>query len=241
LSDLPFQYIRDDSLSAPLNWTFAPERPAEQLTHIFYNVETRMQRDLPELTPGRPIKGDYRLVSFKGDLSQSLYIDYQPPACLKVFDPIRDQHLPEKPKNYRRLLAFSDPMLILTEIGQSSLPPGYLGPEPDPDWCYYYQKAELARQTGDWAQVAAFADEALTDEDSLNRRQMPEILPYIEGYARRDQWEKAIHLTQLAFEKWDGMHTTLCDLWQQISQTTQANERSQVAIELINHDLKCSP
>lgn len=27
------------------------------------------------------------------------------------------------------------------------------GPEPAHDWCYYYQKGDLARQTQDWEQV----------------------------------------------------------------------------------------
>jgi hypothetical protein len=40
------------------------------------------------------------------------------------------------------------------------LPENLFGPEPGHGWCYYYQRADLARQTGDWAEVARLGSEA---------------------------------------------------------------------------------
>ena len=41
-----------------------------------------------------------------------------------------------------------------------SPPPMLFGPEPPHTWCYYFQKADLARQRGDWDEVARLGDEA---------------------------------------------------------------------------------
>ena len=48
------------------------------------------------------------------------------------------------------------------EAGDSQPTPPYFvfGPEPDHGWCYYYQKASLARQYSDWQTVLALGDEA---------------------------------------------------------------------------------
>jgi hypothetical protein len=55
------------------------------------------------------------------------------------------------------------------------------GPEPAHEWCWYYQQASLARQTGDWETVAALGDEALNlgfyPADSV------EWMPFMQAYA----------------------------------------------------------
>ncbi len=43
----------------------------------------------------------------------------------------------------------------------SPTPPAKLfGPEPPREWCYYYERADLARQLGDWAEVTRLGAEA---------------------------------------------------------------------------------
>lgn len=55
------------------------------------------------------------------------------------------------------------------------------GPEPEHGWCWYYQQASLARQTGDWERVATLGDEALSlgfyPADSV------EWTPFMQAYA----------------------------------------------------------
>jgi hypothetical protein len=41
-----------------------------------------------------------------------------------------------------------------------TLPKDFFGPEPVHGWCYYYEKAELASQMGDWASVITLGEEA---------------------------------------------------------------------------------
>jgi len=55
------------------------------------------------------------------------------------------------------------------------------GPEPAHGWCYYYQKADLARQRGDWQAVLKIgkqvADQNLVPQDLI------EWIPFLQAYA----------------------------------------------------------
>ncbi len=55
------------------------------------------------------------------------------------------------------------------------------GPEPAHEWCWYYQQASLARQRGDWAQVASLGDEAL--ELGFYPTDSVEWMPFMQAYA----------------------------------------------------------
>ncbi len=53
------------------------------------------------------------------------------------------------------------------------------GPEPTRGWCYYYQKASLARQTGNWKEIGRLYDE--TTKQNLKAADEAEVIPFIEG------------------------------------------------------------
>ena len=67
--------------------------------------------------------------------------------------------------------------------GQNSPKPAQFifGPEPAHRWCFYFEKAELALQTGDWPKVSELGNEAaragLHPEDSV------EWIPFLQAYA----------------------------------------------------------
>ncbi|MBU0511164.1 MAG: hypothetical protein KKD28_04495 [Chloroflexi bacterium] len=62
------------------------------------------------------------------------------------------------------------------------------GPEPSHRWCFYYQKASLARQQGDWDHVIMLQETALKEGyypgDSI------EWMPLLEAYTRQGETEK---------------------------------------------------
>lgn len=55
------------------------------------------------------------------------------------------------------------------------------GSEPEHKWCYYYEKAELALQMGNWDEAAALGEEAIRLE--LHPHDRSEWLPFLYGYA----------------------------------------------------------
>ncbi len=67
------------------------------------------------------------------------------------------------------------------------------GPEPVHDWCYYYQKASLARQAGDWKAIGALYDQAQALD--LEAGDQSELVPFIEGLVNlgRDADAKALY------------------------------------------------
>lgn len=70
---------------------------------------------------------------------------------------------------------------IVTDAAFHELPAHAFGPELPREWCYYYQKADLARQQGDWEEVARLGDEAqgltFTPNDQI------EWMPFLQAYA----------------------------------------------------------
>jgi hypothetical protein len=67
------------------------------------------------------------------------------------------------------------------------------GPEPEHGWCYYYQKADLARQRGDWAEVIRLGDQA--SAQGLAPGDRIEWMPFLQAYAQVGDIDR---LTELA-------------------------------------------
>jgi len=65
------------------------------------------------------------------------------------------------------------------------IPPAIIfGSEPAHGWCYYYQKADLARQLGNWDEVARLGDEA--ENLNLHPNDQIEWMPFVQAYAALD-------------------------------------------------------
>ena len=74
------------------------------------------------------------------------------------------------------------------------LPPEYIfGREPEHSWCYYFQKADLASQLGNWDDAVALGEEAIRLE--LSPEDRSEWLPFLKAYAITGN---AGRLTQMA-------------------------------------------
>ncbi len=112
-SELPFPYDWDNSLIAPLNWTYAPQLQGRELPYLIYNAESRLSSGLPDLQKDTQITEELRITPFKGSIAQTVLFFYRPPgSCLKVIDPLNDQNLPDKPRYFKDIYTFSDPGLI---------------------------------------------------------------------------------------------------------------------------------
>ena len=83
------------------------------------------------------------------------------------------------------------------------------------NWCYYYEKADLARQAGDWNQVAHLGDEAFAA--SYRPDDLSEYLPFIEAYARLNRWNDAKQLTLSTADTMPILEPALCGLWQRVN------------------------
>lgn len=248
-ANMPFKYDTDNSLTAPLNWLYAPDfrGGAQEMPYLMVDIDVRLGNGLEGLQPAQDIHQPYRATSFSGSTSQVIVYAYAPPGCLKILDPAVDSRLPVKSKWVAQALLLSNPEgLIADKEYSSAQPPQHIfGSPPAPDWCYYFEKADLARQIKDWEQVTSLGDQALklaraaSVDKSTGLKEPSELLPFIEGYAHTGQWEKAVELTQQASNLSEKLQPALCDAWDRIRTDTLPNDEKQQALALMTTSLGC--
>lgn len=235
-------YYTDNSLTAPLNWVYAPENTSENMSLLMLYPEQRVGGDtLPGLSEDIPIYVDYLAATFTGNTSKAIALYYEPPACLRVLYPGLDTESPLLPVIMRQAAALSHPELILTSPTgnvEHKLPVFY-NDEPSHGWCYYFQKADLARQQGDWEQVVALGEQAFALGDYPN--DPLERVPFIEGYAHTGNWERAYEETQEAYSVSPLLSAPLCQLWQRIAADMPNDVEQEATVAIVTTELNCIP
>lgn len=240
-SELPFTFYSDNSLSAPLNWMYAPQNRSQDMQYLLYDVEARLGIDLPAIEAGQEIRTRYRATLFRGSTSQAIVVFYDPPRCLKVIDPLVDRFLPVKPLYIREMSPLSQPSLILPHAEAPAEPPQHiLGSEPPRSWCYYFEKAELYGQTGEWEAAAQAAAQALKINKHFTEKNVSELFPFIEAFAHTGRWQEAVELSLRAYQIWDKTQYPLCDYWARIAENTNASLDQRTAIQKIKESLQCN-
>jgi hypothetical protein len=213
---MPFRYYEDDSLTAPLNWTYDPNGEGEQMGYILYDLQVR-SRSLQSLRPGLPAKHNFRAATFSGSTSQILLFAYSPPGCVQVLDPRYDAELYDLPPRMVRNITASNPRALIVETETPAAPPVEIfGGEPRHRWCYYYEKASLARQQEDWDTIRDLARDAR--EAGFRPEDPVEYLPFIEGYARLRMTDDALEMTLEAEKESPAIRPALCAVWRRAYQ-----------------------
>ena len=225
-------YYADNSISAPLNWIYAPDNPSDQIRYALFYPTNRLERSLPKLEPNIPIQYDYIAGRFTGNTSQVVAFYYDPPACLRLLEPDLDSsnRFISEESHMRQASALSNPEQILSSA--NAVMPDIYGPEPVHGWCYYFQKADLARQLGDWEEVAALGDRAFELDDHPNNP--VERFVFIEGYAHAGKWDRAVRLSRESYQvSKEYVGPLLCGLWERLEiETDESPEKSAVLSEI---------
>lgn len=240
-NDLPMKFYSDNSLIAPLNWIYAAENRSQEMSYLLLYPALRQGRpELPALQPGLTIDLDYLAAQFHGSTDQTVVIYFQPPACLRVLDGEIEADNLFVPVDIRKVAArLGSSKWILARPEISTVLPGNLfDPEPAHGWCYYFEKADLARQEGDWQQIAELGDRAFSLGDYPN--DPAERLPFIEGYAHVGKWARAAELSRLSAEISPAMHPVLCRLWQRIARQTPASAEKDQILHSMLSELSCA-
>ena len=233
-------FYADNSLSAPLNWIYDPHSSADEIGYVLFYPTNRLDESLPSLQKNIAIQYDYIAGQFNGNTSQAVAFYYDPPACLRLLEPDLDANnryiLAES--LMREAAALSEREQILDESGVS-LPQVY-GPEPEHGWCYYFEKADLARQFGRWDEVISLGDKALKLEDHPNNP--VERFVFIEGYAHTADWDHALKLSKESYKvSKDYVGPLLCPLWERIETETADGTKKTEAISEAKKLFACNP
>jgi len=238
--ELPFEYYSDNSLTAPLNWIYDPHNTSNHLSYLMFDLEARLGNALTNFEADLPINHPYRAMSFSGNMSQLLVFYFEPPRCVTIIDPGRGTLLPDSPHFIPEALALSNPGLIITGADPPAAPPPHIfGPEPEHEWCYYFQKAELARQRGDWNEVTKLGDQAFSYLNDLSHKNAVELIPFIEGYAHVGRWQETIQLFTAASQLSAETIPLLCTTWDRIEKSISTAALDMAASDQISDILQC--
>ncbi len=219
-----YRFLEEYEVWGPLNIIYNPGEPLGLSGQVpFDGIEA-------DLATGRKENRKMRSISVPRDYSMPLLIT-KPTlnSCLHVVNGQRLEPSPEEDPRVSAIAPYSRIELILPNAIPVQPPAAVFGREPKHDWCYYYQKIDLARQTEDWAAAVKLADEALRLGYSAADRS--EWLPLVEAYVNVGELEKARELAQkIRSDK--GSRTALCD---QLKRTSAwpASTDSAVLIELV--------
>jgi hypothetical protein len=239
-----------NAITAQLNWTYQSDIVNREVDYQFIILDSGQSPLIKSLEKNIPITVDFRTFVFKGNTSKSIYLVPPSPGCLRIldqeinppetviwkfdlvpYDPIRKSILASS--------ALTDLNLILNEgMGENHPPYQILGSENPHTWCYYFEKAELARQFGEYGRVLSLLSEATAQ--GYFPKGSTEWYPFIDAYARTGDWQNAKRVTTEIANNGDVALTLgLCHLWEKLSMDFTDPGAAQMSAEMVNNALQC--
>lgn len=226
--------------SAAINTLYAHHlRAPEALPYWFFSIERSFGDDLSALVDGVPIGDALRTLRFSGHSQQALVVWHNPDLspCLRMLMPT-DVFRHVLDHGARQVLPIARPERIQPNPATPVHPEAAIfGPEPLHDWCYYYQRAALAQQQGDWATIVRLAQEA--HAQGLSPYQPFEMQPFIMGYAHQGDWERAAEITLALLPQHTNNAHAACTLWAQLLQETPPSAERDAAYHRVRQAAGC--
>ena len=206
--DNPLTYESDNSLTGLVNLAWKPDQDADRLPYSL-DLFTSRFGTIENYVDTGVVYQDFRGTLFAAPVEQVVVFHYAPPACLRIIDPDQHKKLNIFPGSYKNFIALSDPKGRIIPDGESQT---FLFDEvfKEPiqqDWCYYFQKADLARQTEDWEAIAEIGDDVLP---KMKAREASEYFVFTEAYINLDRWDDAFVMFKRIHEEGKNLDPILC-------------------------------
>ncbi len=228
--ELPSPFISHDTdATYVLNVLYHYQTEDGSLPYWFITPEDELY-----FQPMREFEKKKRNLQFSGNTSDAIAILHQTEdSCLRVLDStyLFDPMLHE---GHEKLIPISDLSRIIPD--PEPVPPDMdiFGPEPAHNWCYFFQKADLARQIEDWNKVIALYEQAQGLDFTPGYG--AEYIPFIEAYAQTGDWQKAYDLT-IAAQKLTPQHKRImCATWVRLGKLPSADMK---VVEQIDQEFSC--
>jgi len=109
-------------------------------------------------------------------------------TCVHVIDGQQPEFSSRDNASIRAIGLYSSLEHILTDEPGVTPPAIVFGPESEHGWCYFYQRASLARQRQDWDKVRLLGEEVLTKD--LAPGDPIEWMPFLQAYAELGDIER---------------------------------------------------
>jgi hypothetical protein len=194
--------------------------------------------NVDELLEGAPLEYSKLTMKFSGNSSRMLLLSFNPEMkrCLWVMQP-QDTNLRLVSDDMRQLAAGSDISLIMQTDLEPTLPESIYGKQNSQTWCYYFEKADLARQYAQWDEVARLWEESRSMGEQADNGF--ELIPFIEGYGHLEDWDQVKGLTRSAKKITAGLEPSLCTALDRLMANAPASRERDDTITILKDDLKC--
>ncbi len=236
--EMPFALVGDYAIGFALNALYGGELESYQPDYWFVDGGRYLGTEIiKDYQPDIPIEYELWNIKFSGTTSQTVPVTFNNArGCLRVLDPIYHDVLPMSPGDSDLMDLVHTPAAILPEAAHP-VPEDIFGPEPPHEWCYYYEKADLARTLLDWPRVTALAEEAAAG--GFAPENGAELLPFIQAYAMQGQWEAALEASRRATQLTENMNRPVCNLWNRLAAESPVVEGRQSAVDAARAEFKC--
>jgi hypothetical protein len=180
-SEPGLNYYSDNSLTSPINLQYSDSLSDQELSHFVYNTTARTEEWFEDDLFDVEYRKRYRSFIFYGNTGSAIAYRFEPPSCLQILDRKFANSIttPNMTDRQVKEVRFTDLDLILQEPVHAPFSPLFSAAETG-SWCYYFEKADLSRQFGDYAEVVRLGNSALAEGKSP--RTPSEWLPFLEGY-----------------------------------------------------------
>jgi hypothetical protein len=167
--------------------------PANQIYFPDGLTQTPVQTGISSMLPNQSTMIDilnrkqqysdlYYLVETYPDPRHVLVLTQPSPlSCLQVIDGDAPEYSSYEDAMFLSIGEYSDTKYINTQGDFPEMPEFLFGAEPEHGWCYYYQKASLARQQENWDEVIKLGLEI--SENGYRPDDLIEWMPFLQGYA----------------------------------------------------------
>ncbi len=204
------------SMSGALNQLYPQKGSDDLMDYWFYKLR-------PKYNAGAPANinvsnnSTFRTLHFIGNSPNTLLVHQDPSHgnCLWVLRS-EDKDNPYLSELVTGMLPLSNLNQIEPNAIEGYPPVDLFGTEPSHDWCYSFEKAELAWQMQDWNTIVKIGDDVQAEGYSPvkgSSNSPREWWPFIVGYAHADQVRQAIELSQQSIKQDKKYHAAICDLW----------------------------
>ena len=233
----PFFRNADYQIAYAINLAYAPKNADTDSKYWWFDGPDSLRHPTKnEYLPNTEVIAFMRNINFESDMSFALPVLSRPSrGCLQVISDNYYQGQPGLSFEEEQMFSLAKDDLILL-VGQE-MPEEVFGKEPEHGWCYYYQKAELARQFNNWDEISKIWN--IVQERKLTPTYGPEYLPFIDLLVMNGDWHTAAELTIASGKITKDARPFLCNFWQNVLYPRDVSDNHLLQFEYVKTELTC--
>jgi hypothetical protein len=205
------------AVTGAINMLYPPAPQVKGLPYWVYTLRPRYTKSLPDANK-MAFATVHRTYSFstmaKGN-TVLVQFDASANHCVWVLDQA-DKYNPDINDLLKEAIQLTDQNLISAQPVSGYPPTDAFGKEPTHDWCYYFEKADLAAQSAGWSEVTSLGDKvqalgySMANPDTDEPR---EWMPFVEGYLVTGNLPLAQQISTQILSRRPDYREMLCNTW----------------------------